>query len=84
MKNKILVEIIIPKFDERYNLFLPISKKVGSAIILINKAITELSNGIYVCDNNATLYNRITGESYDPNALISKTNIRNGTILVLD
>ena len=57
---------------------------IGNIVILINKAITEMSLGAYNCNNAAVLYNRTTGEKYDPNSLVCETNIRNGAILVLD
>lgn len=84
MKNKVLVEIVIPRLDERYNIFLPINKRIGNIVLLVNKAIEELSNGIYKCNKQASLYNSETGERYDTNKLLYETNIRNGSVLVLD
>ncbi len=34
MKNKILVEIIVPDIDQSYEVFIPINRKVGSVIEL--------------------------------------------------
>ena len=84
MKNKILVEIIVPKIDERYNLFIPVNKRVGKVVLLINKAIFEMSSGRYQISDTVSLYNRETGIKYDPNSMIYETDIRNGAILVLD
>lgn len=47
MKNKILVEVVVPDIDEVYNIYIPINKKIGNIIVLLNKAIKELTNGIY-------------------------------------
>lgn len=84
MKNKVLVEIIIPKFDESYNLLLPVNKRIGNIVLLVNKAIEEINNGFYKCNPQASLYNVDTGERYDVNKLLYETNIRNGTKLILD
>ena len=84
MKNKVLVEILIPKFDESYNLFLPANKRIGNIVLLINKAIEEISNGNYKCNPQASLYNTETGERYEPNKMLYETNIRNGSVLILD
>ena len=46
MKNKVLVKVIIPDIDESYDIFLPISKKVGEAIILIVKAINQMNSNM--------------------------------------
>ncbi len=83
MKNKILVELIVPEIEEHYNIYIPIHKKIGSVINLLNKSIFELSNGNYSGGNKNFLYNRDTNERYDLNDKVFNTNIRNGSILVL-
>lgn len=83
MKNKILVEVIIPEIDERYNLFLPMNKKIGNIILLINKALVDIKNGNYRPNDGAILYNRETGIKYSSSSLLRETNIRNGSILIL-
>ncbi len=84
MKNKVLVQIIIPKFDESYNLFLPANKRIGNIVLLVNKAIEEINNGFYKCNPQASLYNCETGERYETNKLLYETDIRNGAKLILD
>ena len=83
MKNKLLVELIVPQIDQKYNLYIPINKKVGNIIVLLNKAISDLTNGVYVGTNKTFLYNRDTGNKYDINQIVINTDIRNGTSLVL-
>ena len=48
MKNKVLVDLIVPEIDEEYSVYLPINKKIGNIIILLNKAIYELTNGDFL------------------------------------
>lgn len=83
MKNKILIELIVPEIDEKYNLYIPINKKVGNIIVLLNRAVKEFSNGNYQGTNNTGIYNVETGEKYSINVLVRETNIRNGTSIVL-
>ena len=83
MIDKILVELIVPDIEERYTLFLPISKRIGDIITLIMKAVSDLTNGSYIGSTNVALYNADTGEKYQPNELVYSTSIRNGTMLVL-
>lgn len=83
MNNKILVELVVPDIGESYNLFIPINRRIGNIIILLNKAINEITNGIFEVNDNRNLYNRLTGEKYLLNDLIRQTDIRNGTKLVL-
>lgn len=81
MNNKVLVELILPELDRKFDVYLPINKKIGNIIILLNKAIHEIDNN-HIKSNNA-LYNRETGERYKIDTLLYATNIRNGTVLVL-
>ena len=83
MKNKVLIELIVPEIDEKYDVYIPVNKKIGNVIVLLNKAITDLTNGIYVGNNTTCIYNRISGLKYNVNDLIRDTDIRNGTSLVL-
>lgn len=82
MENKILIELLVPELEASYDVFIPITKRVGNIIALLAKAISEL--GI---DYNLTpamgLYNRVTSEKYDPNELVYNTNIVNGSVLIL-
>ena len=83
MKNKILIELIVPEIDMKYNLYTPINKKVGNVIVLLNKAVRELSDGLYEGNDKTSLYDRKTGEKYSINSLIRQTNVRNGSSLIL-
>lgn len=83
MKNKVLVELIVPQIDEKYNVYIPINKKIGNVIVLLNKAISELTNGIYMGTNYTYLYDLVSGEKYDINSLVIDTNIRNASSIIL-
>lgn len=83
MKNKVLIELVVPELDRNFMLFIPINKKIGNIIVLLNKSITELSNGLYIGDSKTALYNKESGEKYSINELVRNTNIRNGTVLIL-
>ena len=83
MKNKILIELIVPDICETYNLYIPINRKIGNVIELLNKAIGELSNYSYEGTVKTGLYSRKTGIKYSVNALVRETDIRHGSKLVL-
>lgn len=83
MKNKVLVELYVPSIDEIYNLYLPVNRKIGNIIVLLNKSLFELTNGSFVGTDVTMLYNRLTGERYPINSILRETNIKNGTSLVL-
>lgn len=83
MKNKVLVSLSVPEIDKKYDIYLPINKKIGNIVNLLNKAINELTDGEYVLSNCNTLYNVTTKEMYASDVLLANTNIRNGSQLVL-
>lgn len=83
MKNKVLVSLIVPEIDQSYDIYLPINKKIGNIINLLNKAIYELTDGELELSHTNKLYNMATKELYQSDILLANTNIRNGSALVL-
>ena len=43
--NKILIRLYVPSIEEKYDLKIPINKKVSEIIVLLIKAIDEISDG---------------------------------------
>lgn len=83
MNDKVNVKVIVPEINKSFNVFLPINKKIGVIINLLNKGINELSNGDYPLSTTNKLYNVDTLQRYEPNLLLFNSDIRNGTKLVL-
>ena len=83
MKNKVLIELIVQDINSTYNVYIPVKKKIGSIIELLNRSVFELSNGAFVGNNKTGLYSRETGERYAVDSLVRMTNIRNGASLIL-
>lgn len=83
MKNKVLVSLSIPEIDKKYDVYLPINKKIGNIINLLNKSISELTDGELILSTANSLFNATTKEKYESDILLANTNIRNGTELIL-
>ena len=83
MKNKVLVELVVPTIESTFDIYLPINKRIGNIITLLNKTVSELSEGCYAGTSTTALYNRETSQKYEINALVYNTDIRNGTTLIL-
>lgn len=83
MDNKVLVQIYVPELDIKYDLFLPINKKIGNVIINLVKAINELTENAYPLKFNHSLINSETCLFYDENITIKESDILNGTKLIL-
>ena len=83
MDDKVLVKLIVPEIDSVYDVYLPISKKMGNIVILLNKAVNELSFGSFPLSLTNKLYNAKKDKKYEANILLYNTDIRNGTRLIL-
>ena len=77
-KNKILVELEVPLTEKKYDLFIPINKKIGTVKHLIEEALIELTNNVYEVREDANLYSKDTGLIYDDNKTIRDTDLQNG------
>ena len=82
MNNKVLVNINVPEIDKNFDVYLPINKKIGNIIILLNKLINELTDGEFTLSKDNRLYNLTTKELYTSDILLANTNIRNGTLCI--
>ena len=51
MNNKYLVELYVPSIARVYDIYLPVNRRIGNIIILINKALSEITNGEYIINN---------------------------------
>ena len=83
MNNKVLVTIYVPKLEKKYDMFLPIGKKVGEVIQSLEKMMFDVSGEYYNINNTARLTNRITGMVYDNNMTIKESKIYHFTELIL-
>ena len=81
-KNKILIELEIPLIEVKYDLFIPINKKVGTIKKLIEEALVDLTDG-YVPKEESNLYSKTTGIIYDINKTVRDTDLRNGSGIIL-
>lgn len=83
MDNKVLISLIVPEIEQTYDIYLPINRKMGNIIELLNKAVNELSDGVFPISEYARIYNADTMEDYSSDILIANTNIKNGSKLVM-
>lgn len=82
-KNKILIELEIPLIEAKYDLFIPINKKLGTIKKLIEEALVELSNSAYVIKDDTNFYSKETGMLYDINKTVRDTDLKNGSRIIL-
>lgn len=83
MNNKVLVTINVPSLECKFDMFIPVNRKVHSVISMVKKSLFELSSGSFVLNKEYTLYNESNGEAYDMNSLVRDTDIRNDSKIIL-
>ena len=81
--NKVLVLVYVPMLERKYEVWIPINRRVHMVISLIAKEINQFMENAFPISSNICFYNRKTGLIYDKNLIIKETDIRNGTELVL-
>ena len=82
MENKVLINLIVPELDEKYDVFIPVNESVWKIKIEIVRALSEII-GVTFADNNYFLINCDDSRIYRNNEVVLDTNIRNGSCLVL-
>lgn len=83
MGNKVLVRLYVPMIERKFEVWLPLNKRLCNIVKLLVKTINDLSRGYYKPEDMPVLYDKSTAEQYDLNLLLKDTNIRNGTELIL-
>lgn len=82
MENKILVKLYVPMLEKKYDVFLPVTKRICEITVLIGKALMDISNGTYEISGTERMYSRFNGKEYDSKQLLKGTDIRNGTQII--
>lgn len=83
MNNKILVSLEIPLIETKYDLFVPINKKVGTIKSLIENSLMELTDNAYSPRQDTNFYSKETGDIYDVNKTVRDTDLKNGSRVIL-
>lgn len=82
-KNKILIELEIPLLEKKYDLFIPINKKIGTIKKLIEDSLQELTDSDYEIREDTNFYSKDTGDIYDVNKTVKDTDLKNGSRIIL-
>lgn len=83
MKNKILVNISIPEIDKKYDMYLPLNKKVSTIIRLVEKTINQMNDEKISLSKNRLLIIYKLGIRVEEDLLLKDTTIKNGSKLLL-
>jgi len=81
--NKVFIIVEVPLIEERYEVYIPIGKKIHKVAAILAKAVSELSGGHYPVKKDATIYSKQTGKAYNINLTVKDSDIRNGSEIIL-
>lgn len=82
MDFRVYVIIEMPIIEQKYELLVPIDRRIHDLIKILKKAVPELNLGYYE-KNIPNIYSKSTGKVYGMNDIIKNSNIKTGTRLVL-
>ncbi len=80
--NKLLVSIEVPSIEQKYDLFIPINKKMGTIKKYIIKGIHELSGEI-LKEKEYSFFDIDTGVKYGNNVYVKDSGIKNGARIIM-
>ncbi len=81
--NKVFIIVEVPLIEERYEVYIPIGKKIHKVSSILSKAVSELSGGHYPIKKDAMIYSKLTGKPYNINMTVKDSDIRNGSEIIL-
>ena len=82
MNFRVYVMLEIPILDKKYELLVPIDRRIHDLVDILKNNIPGLKENYYQ-NNTPNLYNKTSGELYDMNQFIKNSNIKTGTRLLL-
>ncbi len=83
IENKVLVRVNVPSLEEKYDVYIPVNRKINNVIKMLKSTLCDISLGVFNKDDDYLLYNAQTGDIYDMNKLVRDTDIRNGSQVIL-
>lgn len=83
MENKVIITLYIPHLDYKYDMYIPVNKRIHVIIDLMKQALFELSEQSFDTNKKYELYNYENGLLYNMNDLVRDTDIRNNSKLVM-
>lgn len=83
MNNKVLVELIVPLLEKKYQVYIPINKRISVVINLIEKALIEMTNGYYPKKEDSVIIDAESGNVFDINITVKESKMINGSQIIL-
>lgn len=82
MDFRVYITLDVPILDKKYELLVPIDRRIHDLVDILRENIQELKSNYYK-DKIPNVFNKSSGELYDMNLIIKDSNIKTGTRLIL-
>jgi len=82
MENKILIKLIMPELDEKFDIFIPVNELIWRIKKIIIKSISDINAVSLDMNQEYVFINKDTSKIYNNNEIVRETDIRNGTELI--
>ena len=82
MNDKFFIVVIVPLIEKEFDLYIPITKKVGTIKNLIIQLVAEQSDQVLL-DSFKSLYDKNSGERIEEEEYVKESKIKNGSKLIL-
>ena len=82
MNFRVYIALDIPILDEKYELLVPIDRRIHDLIDILRENIKGLKEDYYK-ERIPNIYNKSSGMLYDMNLIIKDSDIKTGTRLIL-
>ena len=83
MNNKVLVEIFVPATREKYDVYIPLESRMSEVLKMVSNALTDLSEGKFIADQETILCDSDTGIIFNVNMEVAELGIKTGSRLML-
>lgn len=80
---KVLVDVFVPVLNKCFEMFIPLELQMYDVSELIKRAVTEISDGRFIANEDTTICYRNDGTIIDINLSVYELEIRNGSKLML-
>lgn len=81
--NKVLIRLYVPEFEEQFDVWIPLAKKIYKVTDLLVKGINDFYGGYYTPKNRPLLYDKITAKPYNENDTVKESGIKNSTEIIM-
>lgn len=78
-----MVELFVPVLGRTFDFRIPLQAKMYEVLGLIKKAVSELSDGHFICDEQTTICYRSDAKILDINYSVYELGLHNGSKLML-